>query len=350
MFDALYRKFSQDLGIDLGTANTLVYVHDKGIVVNEPSFVAINTKTEQILAVGNEAKNMLGKTPAYIVISRPLSNGIISDYEVTERMLKYFIDKVHEGSFSLFARPKVVICTPLEVTEVEIKAVEDAVLAAGAREVHIVQEPMAAAIGARMPIQDPVGNMIVDIGGGTSEVAVISLGGVVTWKSTNVAGDEFNRNIIQYAREVFNMFIGESHAEQIKIKIGSAMEMGEKMEFPMRGRDVMTGLPKEIMISDAQIREALGRSINTIVELIKMTLETTPPELTADIHERGMLLTGGGALLRGIDKVISRAAEIPVRIADDPLTAVVRGTGILLEDSVLLAGVGLPSARDVKKK
>jgi rod shape-determining protein MreB len=350
MFESLYKKFSQDLGIDLGTANTLVYVHDKGIVVNEPSFVAVNTKTEQVLAVGNEAKNMLGKTPPHIIVTRPLSNGIISDYEVTEKMLKYFIDKVHEGGFSLFARPRVVICTPLEVTEVEAKAVEDAVLSAGAREVHIVQEPMAAAIGARMPIQDPVGNMIVDIGGGTSEVAVISLGGVVTWKSTHIAGDEFNRNIIQYAREVFNLLVGESHAEMIKVKIGSAMELPERLEFPMRGRDVVTGLPKEVMVTDAHIREALSRSINTIVELIKMTLETTPPELTADIHERGILLTGGGALLRGLDRVIARAAEIPVRIADDPLTSVVRGTGILLDDTSLLTEVELPSARDNKKK
>jgi len=265
-------------------------------------------------------------------------------------MLKYFIDKVHEGGFSLFARPRVVICTPLEVTEVEAKAVEDAVLSAGAREVHIVQEPMAAAIGARMPIQDPVGNMIVDIGGGTSEVAVISLGGVVTWKSTHIAGDEFNRNIIQYAREVFNLFVGEAHAEMIKLKIGSAVELNERLEFPMRGRDVVTGLPKEVMVTDTNIREALSRSINTIVELIKMTLETTPPELTADIHERGILLTGGGALLRGLDRVIARAAEIPVRIADDPLTSVVRGTGILLDDAALLTEVELPSARDNKKK
>lgn len=346
MFNRLFGKFSKDIGIDLGTANTLLYVKDKGIVINEPTVVAMNIKTEQILAVGNEAKGMLGKTPAHIVVTRPLMSGIISDYEVTERMLKYFMDKVHERGFTVLARPRVVICVPLEVTEVETKAVEDAVLAAGAREVHLVQEPMAAAIGMRMPTQDSIGNMVVDIGGGTTEVAVISLSGVVTWKSTTVAGDEMNRNIIQYAREVFNLFIGESYAEQIKMKIGSAIALPEKMEFPMRGRDVVTGLPKEIMVTSDQIREALQRAVHAIIDHIKMTLEVTPPELTADIHERGLLLTGGGSLLRGLDQVIASAAEIPVRVADDPLTSVVRGAGYLLDDSELLHEVALPSARD----
>ncbi|MBU2542912.1 rod shape-determining protein [Patescibacteria group bacterium] len=346
MLKRLYSKFSQDLGIDLGTANTLVYVKDKGIVVNEPSVVAVNTKTEQILAVGREAKNMLGKTPAHIEVTRPLTNGVISDYEVTEKMLKYFIDKVHESSFSLMSRPRVIICAPLEVTEVEVKAIEDATLSAGVREVFVVQEPMAAAIGARMPIQDPIGNLIVNIGGGNTEVAVIALNGIVTWKSTHIAGDEMNKNIMQYAKEIFNLYVGESHAEQIKIKIGSAVDMGEKEEFPMRGRDVMTGLPKEVMVNSEQIREALRRSVDAIIDHIKMTLEVTPPELTADIHERGLLITGGGALLKGIDKVIAKATEIPVRICDDPLTAVVRGTGILLEDSNLLKEVALPSANE----
>src|SRR3990167_6953004 len=343
MFRKFWPKFSSELGIDLGTASTLVYVRGKGIVINEPSVVAINTKTEQILAVGNEAKSMLGKTPPHITVTRPLTNGIISDYEVTEKMLKYFIDKVNEDRFMFINRPKVIIYTRLKVTEVEIKEVEDATISAGAREVYVVQEPMAAAIGARMPIQDPVGNMIVDVGGGNTEVAVISLHGVVTWKSTPVAGDEMNRNIIQYARDVFNLFVGESHAEQIKTKIGSAMTIEEKLEFPMRGRDVITGLPKEIMVTNAHIQEALHRSVRTIVDLIKMTLELTPPELTADIHERGILLTGGGSLLRGLDRIIVNSAEIPVRIADDPATAVVRGTGFLLEDENLLKEVVLPS-------
>jgi rod shape-determining protein MreB and related proteins len=346
MLGKFFGKFNKDVGIDLGTANTLVYVKDKGIVIDESTVVAINNKTQQILAVGFEAKNMLGKTPPHITVTRPLSGGIVSDYEVTEKMLKYFIDKVHDGAVSVMSRPRVVVSVPLEVTEVEIKAVEDAAIAAGAKEVHVVQEPMAAAIGARMPIKDPVGNMIVDIGGGNTEVAVISLSGVVIWKSTPVAGDEMNKNIMQYAKEVFNLFVGESHAEQIKMKIGSAIPMGETMEFPMRGRDVLTGLPKEVMVTDADIREALNRSILAIADLVKMTLEITPPELTADIHERGLLLAGGGSMLRGIDRVISDAAEVPVRIADDPLTAVVRGTGILLEDSELLEQVKLPSARD----
>ena len=348
MFKNLFAKFSQDIGIDLGTANTLVFVKDKGIVINEPTVVAINTRTEQILAIGNEAKAMLGKTPPHILVTRPLSHGIISDYEVTEKMLKYLIEKVLERSMTMISRPNIVIGVPLEVTEVETKAVEDVTIAAGARDVRVVQEPMAAAIGSRMPIRDPLGNMVVDIGGGTTNVAVISLSGVVTWKSSNIAGDEMNRNIIQYAREVFNLLVGEGHAEQIKIKIGSAIATGEAMEFPLRGRDVITGLPKEIMVTDAHIREALSRSINAIVDLVKMTLELTPPELTADIHERGLLLTGGTSLLRGLDVVIARAAEIPVRLADDPLTAVVRGTGILLDDPVLLKEVILPSARSKK--
>jgi len=339
MFQKLYSKFSKDIGIDLGTSNTRVFIKDKGIVINEPTVVAINTKTEQILAVGNEAKSMLGKTPPHIIVTRPLTNGVVSDYEVTEKLIKYFIDKIHEDVFTLVARPRVIVCVPLEVTEVEVKAIEDATISGGARQVFVVQAPMAAAVGAHMPIQDPVGNMIVDIGGGKTEIAVISLNGVVIWKSTNVAGDEMNRNIIQYAREVFNLYIGESHAEQIKIKIGSAMDMGEKMEFPMRGRDLVTGLPKEVMINDTQVREAISKSLRTITENIKATLEITPPELVADIHERGIVLSGGGALLRGFDQLIARAAEVPVRIADDPLTSVVRGAGILLEEPELLGEV-----------
>lgn len=347
MIKKWFQTKSRSLAIDLGTANTLVYSPEHGIVINEPSVVAINTKTEQILAVGHEAKEMLGKTPPHIEVTRPLSGGVISDYEVTEKMLKFFIEKVTKSAFSFATRPRVVIVVPLDVTEVEIKAVEDATLSAGAKEVFIVQEPMAAAIGSRMPVREPVGNMIVDIGGGNTEIAVISLSGVVTWKSTKIAGDEMNKNIIQYAREVFKLLVGEAHAEEIKIKAGSALPRKERVEFPMRGRDSVTGLPKEIMISDEHIRQALSRSVKTIVDHIKMTLEVTPPELTADIHERGILLVGGGALLEGLDVVISRAAEIPVRVADDPLTSVVRGAGLLLEDDELLKQVVLPSAREV---
>jgi rod shape-determining protein MreB len=346
MFSRFFRKFRKEIGIDLGTANVLVYTKDKGIVINEPSVVAINSRTQQILAVGNEAKNMLGKTPPHIEVYRPLTKGIISDYEVTEKMLKFFIEKVYEEKFGFASRPRIITCVPMEVTEVEIKAVEDAAIAAGAREVFVVQGPMAAAIGARMPIEAPIGNMIVDIGAGKTEVAIISLSGVVAWKSTEVAGDEMNHDIMQYARENFNLFIGERHAEQIKIKIGSAREEGKTTEFPMRGRDVITGLPREVMVTDANIREAIRRSIETIVEHIKLALEITPPELTGDIHERGLLLTGGGALLRGIDAVIAEQTEIPVRVADDPLTAVVRGAGLLLDESDLLREVVLPSARE----
>lgn len=341
-----FKKSKHDIGIDLGTSHTRVYTQDRGIVINEPTVVAINLRNNQIVAVGHEAKQMLGKTPPHIQVTRPLTNGVISDYEVAEKMMKYFIDKVSEGQSGLGGRPRIVTGVPLESTEVEIKAVEDAARAAGARQVFIVQEPMASAIGARMPIQDAIGNMVVDIGGGKTEVAVISLDGVVNWKSTKVAGDEMNKNIVQYAKEVFNLFIGERYAEQIKIKIGSAAPLDEKLEFPMRGRDVISGLPKEIMIDDEHIREALHRSVVTIVENVKMTLEQTPPELTADIHERGILLTGGGALLRGLAGVIADQAEIPVRIADDPMSAVVRGTGILLDDALLLEQVALPSTRD----
>ena len=348
MFNKLFGKFSKDIGIDLGTANILVYVKDKGIVINEPSVVALNTRTNQILSVGSEAKNMLGKTPPHIIVSKPLTNGIISDYEVVEKMLKFFIDKVHDEGFNFIARPRVIISVPLEITEVEIKAVEDVLMATGAREVNVVESSMAAAIGARMPIESPIGNMIVSIGAGNTEVSVISLSGIVVWKSSKVAGDEMNRNIMQYAREVFNLLIGESQAEQIKIKVGSVVEGNEKIEFPLRGRDVVTGLPREVMMTDAHIREALGRSAQNIVELIKTTLEMTPPELTADIHERGLLLTGGGALLRGLDTIIAKAAEIPVRITDDPMSSVVRGSGHLLDDDNLLKVVKLPSARNRK--
>lgn len=344
MLQNFFGKFSKDLGIDLGTANTLVYVADKGIMINEPSVVALNTRTDQIVAVGRAAKEMLGKTPPHIITTKPLVHGIISDFEVTEKMLKFFIDKVHQDGFTIVPRPRVVIGVPLEITEVERKAVEDAAFSAGARTVYLVEEPMAAAIGARLPIEDAVGTMIVDIGGGTTEIAVISLSGVVTWKSIPVAGEEMNKNIVRYARDIFNLLLGERVAETIKMKIGSAVELPQPLEMEMRGRDLITGLPKEVMVNDTQIREAIIRSVRTIIEHIKATLEITPPELVADIYERGIVLTGGGALLRGIDKIIAKATEIPVRIADDPLTAVVRGTGILLDNPALLKTIALPSA------
>ncbi len=347
MLNRILGKFSRDLGIDLGTANTLVYTKDKGIVVNEPSVVAVNTRTDQILAVGHAARDMLGKTPPHIMTTKPLVKGVVSDFEITEKMLKYFIDRVHQETFTIVPRPKVVIGIPLETTEVERKAVEDAAISAGARQVYLVEEPIVAAIGARLPISDSIGNMVVDMGGGTTEIAVMSLSGVVTWKSLNIAGEELNKNIIQYARDHFNLVLGERVAEKMKINIGTAIpNEDEPMETQMRGRDLITGLPKEIMVSEIDIYNATNRSIKTIVENIKLTLESTPPELVADIYERGIMLTGGGALLRRFDELISQEAEIPVHIADDPLTSVVRGAGTLLENPDLLNDISLPSTRD----
>lgn len=339
MFNKILGKFSKDLGIDLGTKNTLVYTSDKGIVINEPSVVAVNTRTDEILAVGEEARRMLGKTPSHIQAVKPLVDGVISDFEVTEKMLKYFIDKVHNESFTLIPRPRVIIGIPLDITEVEKKAVEDAAKSAGARQVFLIEESMAAAIGARLPVIDPTATMIVDIGGGTTEISVISLGGVVTWKSIRLAGNELDNNIIQYIREEFNILVGEQVAEKVKMKIGSATNLKETMEMEVRGRDLINGLPKAVTINDGQVREAIGRTIDQIVDNIKNTLESTPPELVSDIYEHGIVLSGGGALLRGLDKEIAQATKIPVRLADDPLTCVVRGTGILLSDHELLAKV-----------
>jgi rod shape-determining protein MreB len=346
MLNRFFGKFSKDLGIDLGTANTLVYCKDKGIVINEPSVVAINQRTGEVIAIGRLAKEMIGKTPAHIQTIRPLVNGIISDFEVTEKMLKYFITKVHRDAYVPMPRPRVVIGVPLDLTEVERKAVEDAAMNAGAREVYLVEEPMASAIGARLPIADSVGTMIVDIGGGTTEIAVIALGGVVAWKSIPVAGDELNRNIVQFAREHCNLLLGERVAENIKIRIGSAIPLPQPTAVEMRGRDMITGLPKEVSISDADVREAMAKSIATIVDGIKATLEVTPPELVADIYERGIVLAGGGALIAGLDQMVAAAAEIPARVADDPLTCVVRGTGILLEHPDMLRLIALPSSQE----
>lgn len=341
MFNNLIGKFSHDLGIDLGTRNTLVYVADKGIVINEPSVVAINKRTNEILEVGEAAKKMVGKTPGHIEAIKPLVEGVISDFEITEKMLKYFITKVHNENFTLIARPRVVIGIPLDLTEVEKKAVEDAARSAGARKVYLIEEAMAAAIGARLPVIEATATMVVDIGGGTSEIAVISLGGVVTWRSLKAAGNEFDNNIIEYIREEFNILIGEQLAESIKVNIGSAVPLDEPKEMEVRGRDLLTGLPKAIMINDKQVREAISRTVNKIIETIKTILETTPPELVSDIYERGLYLSGGGALLRGLDKAISSAAKIPVKIVDDPLTCVARGTGLLLGNKDLLEKVVL---------
>ncbi len=332
MLNKFLGRFSKDVGIDLGTCNTLIYVKDRGIVVNEPSVVAVNTKTDQILAVGKEAHHMMGKTPPHIQVISPLQDGIISDFEVCEKMLRYFIDKLHSEQFQIMPRPRVLISIPLDLTEVEKKAVEDAALGAGAREVLLSEQVITGAIGARLPIQEPFGTMVIDLGGGTTEIAVMSLSGIVTWKSLALAGNEYNNDIIQFARHEFNLLLGASMAEQAKIQIGSAMPLPEPREMKIRGRNLISGLPKEVTVTDSQIRQALSRSIRYLIDNIKATLEITPPELVADIYQRGITLTGGGALLRGIDQAISEAMNIPVQIADDPKTCVVRGTGIILED------------------
>ncbi len=331
MLEKLWRKFSIDIGIDLGTANCLVFVKGRGITMSEPSVVAINNKTGQILAIGEEARRMVGKTPGHIVATRPLVSGVVSDFDVTEQMLRYFIEKAHEKSFPLHARPRVVIGIPCGVTEVEKRAVEDAGKNAGAGKVYLIEEPMAAAIGIRLPIQDPGGNFVVDIGGGTTEVAVISLGGIVLSKSLRVAGDRLNEDIVNFAEKEYKLLIGERTAEDIKIKIGSAIKMGESMETTMKGRNLVTGLPEEITVSDEDIRRAMEKSVKEIVKTIKDTVEETPPELIADIMSRGIHLLGGGGLLRGLDKLIEKTVKIETHLGEDPLTAVVKGTGYALE-------------------
>jgi len=343
LFDTFASRLSHDIGIDLGTAYSLVYVKGRGVVINEPSVVAINKKNKQILAIGEEAKKMVGRTPSHIVAIRPLVDGVVSDFEVTEAMLKYFIEKVHKAKFSLVPRPRVVVGIPYGVTEVERRAVEEAALSAGARQVFLIEEPMAAAIGANLPVQEAGGCMIVDIGGGTTEVAVISLGGIVTSRSLRIAGDELNEDIISYARETHNLLLGERTAEAIKISIGSAYPLHEHLTFAMRGRDLITGLPKEITVTDEEIRKALSRSVTAIVEAVKLTVEETPPELIADIMDRGIILAGGGALLRGLDTLLREATHMPVYMAEDPLTCVARGTGQVLENLDHLQEVLLPT-------
>lgn len=330
MFDKFYKLFSNDIGIDLGTSNTLVYLKGHGIVINEPSVVAVNIKTNQILAVGAKAKEMLGRTPGHIKAIRPLVDGVISDYEVTEEMLSYLINKADKISKKLI-RPRVLVGVPSGTTNVESRAVYDAARSAGAREVYLIEEPMAAAIGIRLPIKDPVGSMIVDIGGGTTDVAVISLGGIVKSKNLKIAGDRFNNDIVTYMRDEFKILIGERTAELVKIAIGSVVQ-GEYMEIEVRGRDILTGLPREVVVTDSDIREAFSVSIKELIEGIKDVLETTPPEILSDIMRNGITLSGGGALLLGIDKLLQNVLRIPIYVVDDPLSAVARGTGIVLDD------------------
>jgi rod shape-determining protein MreB len=331
MFERLYKLFSNDIGIDLGTANTLVYLKGKGIVISEPSVVAVNKKTGTIVAVGAEAKQMLGRTPPHIKAVRPLVDGVISDYEVTEEMLGYLINKIEKMSPKFF-RPRVVIGVPSAITSVETRAVYDAAKSAGAREVYIVEEPTAAAVGIRLPIHDPVGSMIVDIGGGTTDIAVISLGGIVQSKNLTIAGDKLNSDIMNYFKDQFKLLIGEKTAENIKIAIGSAIPMGEPVEIEVRGRDLVTGLPREVVATDEDIRDAMAPSINILVEGIREVLENTPPEILADIMHRGIVLVGGGAIIKGLDKLLHQKVKMPIHIAEDPITAVARGTGVVLEN------------------
>jgi len=330
MFKKFYNYISNDIGIDLGTSNTMVYLKGHGIVINEPSVVAVNVKTNQVLAVGSKAKEMLGRTPGHIRAVRPLVDGVISDFEVTEEMLSYLINKADKMA-KKFGRPRVVVGVPSGSTNVETRAVYDAARSAGAREVYMVEEPMAAAIGIRLPIKEAVGSMIIDIGGGTTDIAVISLGGIVKSKNIKIAGDRLNNDIITYMRDEFKILIGETTAEMVKMAIGSVLP-GEYRETEVRGRDLLTGLPREVVVTDSDIREAFGLSIKEFVESVKDVLETTPPEILADIMQGGITLTGGGALLSGLDKLLQNALKLPVYVVDDPLSAVARGTGIILDD------------------
>ncbi|MDH7484991.1 MAG: rod shape-determining protein [Anaerolineae bacterium] len=328
--------FSLDIGIDLGTANTLVYVRRKGIVINEPSVVAIETKTKKVLAIGAEAKEMVGRTPANIVAIRPLRDGVISDFDVTEKMLHYFIHKVHERMVMRVPRPRVVVGIPSGVTEVEKRAVHDASISAGARKAYLIEQPIAAAIGAGLPITDSMGSMVVDIGGGTTEVAVISLGGIVVARSLRVAGDEMDESIINYARQKYNLLIGERMAEQAKIAAGSAYPLEQELTVTLRGRNLITGLPEEVEVSSVELREALSSPVSTIVEAVRAAVDETPPELIADLMEHGVVLTGGGALLRGFDQRLSEELKMKVRVADDPVSCVALGSGMILEELDML--------------
>jgi rod shape-determining protein MreB len=342
----LLKQFSNDIGIDLGTANTLVYVRGKGIVVNEPSVVAVNQKTGQVVAVGAAAKEMLGRTPTHITAVRPLVDGVISDFEVTEEMLSYLMRRAGEFMPKKFLGPRVVVGVPSGVTNVEVRAVRDATKNAGAREVYIIEQPMAGAIGIRLPVHDPVGSMIIDIGGGTTDIAVISLGGIVRSKNIKIAGDRLNNDIISYIRNEFKILIGETTAEQVKMNVGAVIAE-EPLETTIRGRDLITGLPREVIITDSDIREAMAQSIETLLEAAKEVLETTPPEILSDVMKRGLYLVGGGALIKGLDVLLKDTLKLPVTVADDPLTAIARGAGIILEDLEKFESVLIESEDDL---
>jgi rod shape-determining protein MreB len=336
---SLLSMFSNDLAIDLGTANTLVYAKNKGIVVREPSIVAVNKITNNVEAVGKEAKEMLGRTPGNIVAIRPMKDGVIADFEVTEKMIKYFIEKAHGRRF--LVKPRIVISVPSEITQVEKRAVKDSALRAGATEVYLIEQAMAAAIGAGLPITDPTGNMIVDIGGGTTDVAVISLAGIVYSRSVRVAGNEMDDAIIQYIKRKYNLLIGERTAEQIKMEIGSAFPLDEEMTMEIKGRDLVEGVPKTLVVSDEEIREALSETVATIVEAVRVALERTPPELSADIMDKGIIIAGGGSMLKNLDKRLREETGLPVTLAEDPLACVALGTGQMLTDFNLLRKISI---------
>lgn len=335
--------FAKDIGIDLGTANTLVHIKDKGIIIKEPSVVAINKNTHEVLAVGENAKQMIGRTPGNIVAIRPMKDGVIADFNITSAMLKYFIKASMKGNG--FGKPRVIVCVPSGVTEVEKRAVEEATLQGGAKDAYLIEEPMAAAIGAKLPVEEPSGSMVVDIGGGTSEVAVISLGGIVASKSLRIAGDELDESIIQFIKKEYNLLIGERTAEQIKVSIGAANRNPAEKHMQICGRDLLTGLPKDITITSIEVAEAIREPVNAIIDSIKVTLEKTPPELAADIMERGIMLTGGGALLSGLDKLIHEETGIPVTIAENPLDCVALGAGRVLEEIDTLKRVLISTKR-----
>lgn len=338
-----FGSFTRDMGIDLGTANTLVYVKGRGIVLCEPSVVAMQRDSGAVLAVGEEAKRMIGRTPGNIVAIRPMKDGVIADFDVTQSMLRYFINKTHKKR--VFVHPRVVVCVPSGVTEVEKRAVIEATLQAGAREAYLIEEPMAAAIGAGLPVHEPTGNMIVDIGGGTTEVAIISLGGIVTSRSIRVGGDEMDEVIVQYIKRAYNLMIGERTAEETKVQIGSAFPVEQETKMEIRGRDLVTGLPKTIEITSQEIREALSEPVSSIIEAVKVTLEKTPPELAADIMDKGIVMAGGGSLLKGLDLLLKKETGMPVHLAEDPLSCVALGSGKVLEEIDALKRVLITSKK-----
>jgi rod shape-determining protein MreB and related proteins len=341
--EGLTGLLGRDMAVDLGTANTLVYVRGRGVVLNEPSVVAVNTQNQQVLAVGADAKRMIGRTPAHIQAVRPLKDGVIADFDITEKMLRYFIQKVHHRRF--MAKPRVVVCVPSGITGVEQRAVEEATIAAGARAAYIIEEPMAAAIGAGMPIHEPIGSMVVDIGGGTTEVAVISMGGIVTATSVRVGGDELDEAVINYVKKEFSLVLGERTAEAIKLAIGSAYPMPDEMIAEIKGRDLVTGLPKTVHVTAEEVRKAIEEPVNVIVDALKNTLDRCPPELAADLMDQGIILTGGGALLKGLDERLRHETGMPVRMAKDPLYCVVLGSGRCLEEFEALKRILVSSGR-----